>query len=146
VGLAFLLNFLLFAGAGLMYAGQWGFGILYLALGLFFLFVYSPLAIVVAVVSYIHAYVAIENYNTKAKTGSAAAAMPVSSQSATPAALRTESALSSQNMAASGRSQIFCVQCGRRMQSRKNFCTFCGAAIGALNDNTRIYDATDNVK
>lgn len=84
VGLAFLLNFLLFAGAGLMYADEWFFGIIYLVAALFFIFVFPILALALALVSYVHTYVAIESYNTKARLASKSVSPPVSTQTDMP--------------------------------------------------------------
>jgi len=57
-------NFLV-TGAGLMYAGNWAFGMLYLVATVALAFLVWPLALVVALASYAHTVLAVQAYNMR---------------------------------------------------------------------------------
>jgi TM2 domain-containing membrane protein YozV len=128
MGAAFLLNFLLFAGAGLMYAGQWVFGVLYLVVALFFVFVYpnTVIALIVAILSYVHTYFAVENFNTKAQqlaneSGTGTTAFPKKPSVVSPS------------------DRNYCIQCGKSITPSLSNCAYCRAALPKLSDETVVY-------
>jgi ribosomal protein L40E/TM2 domain-containing membrane protein YozV len=127
VAVGLIANFLV-TGAGLMYAGSWGFGILYLVVTIALAFFLWPLALLVALISYAHTVFAVQAYNSKATQRPPETSLP--SPSTAPQLSTSNTAASSSPSPPSPVPQAPAFTQLHSVQARKS-CKNCGASLPA---------------